>query len=137
LGPVYLSGNKAKKLAALEIVNVLFKIYFKLNTIRLCASIIRAVNSPAFAAFEDFPPSHRVTYKYYLGRLAILDENYVRHCVLCSSLEGPPIWLPGLCPPARGAQLNALVPTWPGADGGWEGIDRCMDWSRWRVGRDG
>lgn len=55
----------------------MFKIYFKLNTIRLCTSLVRAVNSPAFAPFETFPPGQRVTYKYYIGRLAVFDENYV------------------------------------------------------------
>lgn len=36
-------GNRDKKLAALDIVNVSIKIYFKLNTLRLCKNLIRTV----------------------------------------------------------------------------------------------
>lgn len=36
------------------------------------------VDSRQFAPFESFPKSQKVTYKFYLGRLAIFDENYVR-----------------------------------------------------------
>jgi hypothetical protein len=38
-------GNKDKKLAALDIVNVSIKIYFRLNTLRLCKNLIRTVDS--------------------------------------------------------------------------------------------
>ena len=58
-------------------VNVLFKVYFRLNTIRLCTSLVRAVEHKAFASFDVFPTAQRVTYKYYVGRLAVFDENYV------------------------------------------------------------
>lgn len=30
-----------------------------------------------FADFDAFPASQRVTYKFYVGRLAVFDENYV------------------------------------------------------------
>lgn len=40
-----LAGNKDKKLAALDIVNVSIKIYFRLNTLRLCKNLIRTVDS--------------------------------------------------------------------------------------------
>lgn len=72
------TGNKQKKLATLEIIITLFKVYFRLNTLRLCKNLINAVNSRQFLPFEEFPASQRVTYKYYTGRLAIFDENYVR-----------------------------------------------------------
>ena len=71
-------SNKDKKLAALDIVNVSIKIYFKLNTLRLCKNLIRTVDSKQFAPFDSFPVSQRVTYKFYLGRLAVFDEKYVR-----------------------------------------------------------
>ena len=37
------AGNRNKKLAALDIINVSIKIYFKLNTLRLCKNLIRTV----------------------------------------------------------------------------------------------
>lgn len=71
------TGNKDKKLAALDVVNVSIKIYFRLNTLRLCKNLIRTVDSRQFAAFDAFPAAQRVTYKFYVGRLAVFDENYV------------------------------------------------------------
>ncbi len=72
------AGNKDKKLAALDIVNLSIKIYFRLNTLRLCKNLMRTVDSRQFAAFDAFPAAQRVTYKFYVGRLAVFDENYVR-----------------------------------------------------------
>lgn len=69
-------NNKEKKLAALDIVNVSIKIYFKLNTLRLCKNLIRTVESKQFPPFDIFPVSQKVTYKFYLGRLAVFDEKY-------------------------------------------------------------
>lgn len=78
-------GNRDKKLAALDIVNISIKIYFKLNTLRLCKNLMRTVESKQFAAFEEFPASQRVTYKFYMGRLAVFDEHYV--CGLSVSIH--------------------------------------------------
>lgn len=36
------TNNKQKRLATLAVVNQLFKIYFKLNTLRLCKNVIKA-----------------------------------------------------------------------------------------------
>ncbi|KDD74904.1 hypothetical protein H632_c998p0 [Helicosporidium sp. ATCC 50920] len=70
------SGNPDKKLAALNIVNISIKIYFQLNTLRLCKNLIRTVESRQFLPFEQFPAAQRVTYKFYVGRLAVFDEDY-------------------------------------------------------------
>ena len=72
------TGNREKKLAALDIIIVQFQVYFRLNTLRMCKSLINAVNSPQFLSFDSFPASQRVTYRFYVGRLAIFDEEYVR-----------------------------------------------------------
>jgi hypothetical protein len=40
------AGHKAKKIVTLFVVNQLFKIYFKLNTLHLCKNLIKAVDSP-------------------------------------------------------------------------------------------
>ena len=70
-------GNKDKKAAALDIVNVSIKIYFKLNTLRLCKNLIRTVESRQFPPFDSFPVAQRVTYKFYMGRLAVFDDSFV------------------------------------------------------------
>lgn len=102
------AGNKTKRMATLEIVITLFKVYFRLNTLRLCKNLINAVNSKQFVPFDTFPTSQRVTYKYYTGRLAIFDENYVRTPLLtkCSYYER--------APPTYCAYLGALqkTPAW-------------------------
>ena len=69
-------GNKAKKLAALDIVVTLFRVYFALNTLRLCKNLVAAVGSRQFPPFDTFPAAQRVTYMYFTGRLAIFDESY-------------------------------------------------------------
>jgi hypothetical protein len=56
---------------------VSIKIYFRLNTLRLCKNLMRTVDSRQFAAFDAFPAAQRVTYRFYVGRLAVFDENYV------------------------------------------------------------
>lgn len=83
-------GHPGKKLAALDVVNVSIKIYFRLNTLRLCKNLIRTVESRQFAPFESFPAAQRVTYKFYMGRLAVFDENYVRSALRC--LDPRPCW---------------------------------------------
>jgi nuclear mRNA export protein PCID2/THP1 len=70
------TGNKAKKMAALDIVVTLFRVYFALNTLRLCKNLVAAVGSRQFPPFDAFPAAQRVTYKYFTGRLAIFDEAY-------------------------------------------------------------
>eukprot|EP00898_Chlorokybus_atmophyticus_P009268 jgi/Chlat1/971/Chrsp108S01435 len=68
--------NKQKKMATLHIVNQLFKIYFKLNTLRLCNNLIKAVEAPTFGDFNAFPIAQKVTYKFYVGRLSVFHDNY-------------------------------------------------------------
>eukprot|EP00976_Prorocentrum_cordatum_P115720 1196053-Prorocentrum_minimum.AAC.11 len=98
------AGHKAKKIVTLFIVNQLFKIYFKLNTLHLCKNLIKAVNSPQVSpppklgftlsqdcrqypksengpqiivlAFENFAVSQRVTYKFFVGRLSVFNDEY-------------------------------------------------------------
>lgn len=71
-------GNKAKRLACLAVVNQSFKIYFRLNTLRLCKNLIRAVEAPNFVPLEHFPIAQQVTYKFFTGRLAVFDEDYAK-----------------------------------------------------------
>ena len=78
------AGNRDKRLAALDIVNVSIKIYFRLNTLRLCKNLMRTVDSRQFAAFDAFPAAQRVTYRFYVGRLAAEKKVESLHPLLAS-----------------------------------------------------
>lgn len=89
-----LPAEDSKKLASLELVNQLFRIYFKLNTVHLCRSLIRQVEGPSkyrvhidprelliihplgFPSFEQFPISHQVTFCFFAGRLRLFDDDF-------------------------------------------------------------
>ncbi|RUS26374.1 hypothetical protein BC938DRAFT_470855 [Jimgerdemannia flammicorona] len=42
----------------------------------LCKNVLRAVRASDLPGVEQFPKSHRVTYRYYLGVLNFLEEDY-------------------------------------------------------------
>lgn len=67
-------------MGALSIAITLFKIYVTLNNPQLGRNLIAAIQSHGFPPFDSFPASQRVTYRYYLGRMAILDDKLVRAC---------------------------------------------------------
>jgi hypothetical protein len=79
-GPAWLispscTDNAKKKEPVLDIVITLFKVYFHLNTLQLCKNLINAVERLDFNAF---PAASRVTYMFYMGRLSIFNNDYVR-----------------------------------------------------------
>ncbi|XP_046853354.1 PCI domain-containing protein 2-like [Xenia sp. Carnegie-2017] len=63
----------SKKWGMLALVNHLFKIYFKTNRIHLCKPLIRAIDSLAIK--DQFEISNQVTYRYYVGRKAMFDND--------------------------------------------------------------
>ena len=100
-----------KRWGMLNIVNQLFKIYFRVNKLHLCKPLIRAIESSplkdrsvfveywvqanldetnnltrllpktAYCIFEfmfifRYPKSQQVTYKYYVGRKHMFDNNF-------------------------------------------------------------
>lgn len=70
-------GASSKRVGTLEVINQLFRVYFDLNTLRLCSNLTRTVNAPGFIDFEaSFPVAHRVTYKYFVGRLHLYEDQY-------------------------------------------------------------
>jgi nuclear mRNA export protein PCID2/THP1 len=70
-------GSASKRVGVLEVINQLFRVYFDLNALRLCTNLTRTVNAPGFIDFEtSFPVAHRVTYKYFVGRLHLYEDRY-------------------------------------------------------------
>merc|ERR1719193_3038691 len=66
--------DMSKKWGMLNLVNQLFKIYFKVNKLHLCKPLIRAVESSALK--DRFSKSQLVTYRYYVGRKYMFDNNF-------------------------------------------------------------
>ncbi|OCK85539.1 hypothetical protein K432DRAFT_26873 [Lepidopterella palustris CBS 459.81] len=59
--------------------NLLFKTHFKLNAISLSKNIIRSIQAQAdLPTLDLFPKSHQVTFKYYVGVITFLQEDYVQ-----------------------------------------------------------
>lgn len=58
----------------LNLVNQLFKVYFRINKLHLCKPLIRAIESSAFK--DAFPLPEQITYKYFVGRKAMFDSDY-------------------------------------------------------------
>ncbi|KAG0636759.1 hypothetical protein HOY80DRAFT_325228 [Tuber brumale] len=70
--------EESRKWGTYYIVNLMFKTYFKLNSVGLAKNILRVL--PASLAdmppLEAFPKSHIVTFKYYCGVVSFLEEDY-------------------------------------------------------------
>lgn len=69
-----LSEEGSKKAGVLAIVNELFAIYFRLNTLRLCKNLLRPVETRKL--HEQGRMSEMVTYRYYVGRLFLFEDQY-------------------------------------------------------------
>ncbi|KAM3078219.1 COP9 signalosome (CSN) subunit [Clarireedia jacksonii] len=72
------SLDESRKWATYNIINLLFKTYFKLNSIGLSRNILNAIQAYRgdMPSLESFPLSHQVTFKYYVGVIYFLEEHY-------------------------------------------------------------
>lgn len=68
------SEEDTKRLGMLNLVNQLFKVYFRINKLHLCKPLIRAIESLTFK--DSFSLSQQITYKYFVGRKAMFDSDY-------------------------------------------------------------
>jgi hypothetical protein len=64
----------SKRWGMMHLVNQLFKIYFKINKINLCNPLKRVVENSGLK--DSFPQSHQITYKFYVGRQAMFDNDF-------------------------------------------------------------
>ncbi|QQP41972.1 Uncharacterized protein FKW44_016496, partial [Caligus rogercresseyi] len=68
------SDEVTKRWGMLNIVNQLFKIYFKVNKLHLCKPLIRAIDQTNLR--DSYPKSQQVTFKYYVGRQLMFDNKF-------------------------------------------------------------
>lgn len=80
--------EESRKWGIYNIVNLLFKTYFKLNSISLSKNILRALQASKgdLPELDAFPKSHQVTFKYYVGVILFLEEDYVQVRLLAPSV---------------------------------------------------
>jgi len=73
------SLEESRKWAIYYVINLLFKTYFKLNSASLSKNVLKALSAGRgdMPPLSAFPKSQQVTFKYYEGVLAFLEENYV------------------------------------------------------------
>ncbi len=73
-----ITQSNSRKLAMFAVTNVLFKTYFRLNTLQLCGKLINIVEGPGgiMDNLRLFPVSEVVVYKYYIGRLKMFEDKY-------------------------------------------------------------
>ena len=64
----------SKKAGVLGIVNELFSIYFRLNTLRLCKNLVKPVESRKLHL--QGPMGQKVTYQYFRGRLLLFEDDW-------------------------------------------------------------
>ncbi|KAI8933517.1 hypothetical protein NX059_009254 [Plenodomus lindquistii] len=71
--------SESRKWGVYCIANLQFKTYFKLKAISLSKNVVRSIQAQSdLPPFELYPRAHRVTYKYYTGVLAFLQEDYAK-----------------------------------------------------------
>ena len=69
-----LSSEGSKKVGVLYIVNQLFAMYFRLNTLRLCKNLLKPVESRNL--HKSGNKGDLVTYRYFVGRLYMFEDMY-------------------------------------------------------------
>ncbi|KKY22788.1 putative cop9 signalosome complex subunit [Phaeomoniella chlamydospora] len=70
--------EESRKWGIYGTTGLLFKTYFRLNSVNLTKNVLRALDASQddLPPLQSFPISHVVTFKYYRGVIAFLDENY-------------------------------------------------------------
>ncbi|KAF3037930.1 COP9 signalosome (CSN) subunit [Didymella heteroderae] len=71
--------NESRKWGVYCVANLQFKTYFKLKAISLSKNVVRSIEAQSdLPPFELYPKAHRVTYLYYTGVIAFLQEDYTK-----------------------------------------------------------
>ncbi|KAG2499740.1 hypothetical protein HYH03_002673 [Edaphochlamys debaryana] len=69
-------SSQAKKDASVAVVCVMMKVYFRLNAINNCKQPLQQIEVSRL--FDNAKQAHKVTLRYYTGRLAAYDEDFAR-----------------------------------------------------------
>ncbi|KAI9569279.1 hypothetical protein HD554DRAFT_599157 [Boletus coccyginus] len=71
--------DQSRKWGIYYVVGLVMKCYFRVKRISLSKNILRALDAnPDIPPLTAYPRSHQVTYRYYLGMLSFLNEDYAK-----------------------------------------------------------
>ncbi|KAJ6560181.1 hypothetical protein B0H19DRAFT_1210316 [Mycena capillaripes] len=72
-------AEESRKWGVYYVVGLAMKCYFKVKRISLTKNIIKVLeNNADIPALENYPRSHQVTYRYYIGMISFLNEEYAK-----------------------------------------------------------
>jgi len=71
--------DQSRKWGVYYVVGLAMKSYFRVKRISLITNMVRGVENTAdMPPLSAYPRSHQVTYRYYLGMLSFLNEQYAK-----------------------------------------------------------
>ncbi|KAI0307068.1 hypothetical protein B0F90DRAFT_1807764 [Multifurca ochricompacta] len=73
------SYQMSRKWGVYYVVGLVLKSYFRIRRISLSKNILRALEANRdIPPLHEYPRAHQVTYRYYLGMLSFLNEDYAK-----------------------------------------------------------
>ncbi|KAI0268156.1 hypothetical protein BC834DRAFT_868163 [Gloeopeniophorella convolvens] len=73
------SYEMSRKWGVYYIVGLILKSYFRVRRISLSKNVLRALEANRdIPPLHEYPRAHQVTYRYYLGMLSFLNEDYAK-----------------------------------------------------------
>ncbi|KAI0797101.1 PCI domain-containing protein [Abortiporus biennis] len=70
---------ESRKWGVYYVVGLILKCYFRVKRISLSKNILRAIEAnPDIPPLSAYPRSHQVTYRYYIGMLSFLNEDFAK-----------------------------------------------------------
>ncbi|KAI0331304.1 hypothetical protein GY45DRAFT_1249206 [Cubamyces sp. BRFM 1775] len=70
---------ESRKWGVYYVVGLILKCYFRVRRISLSKNILRAIEAnPDIPPLSAYPRSHQVTYRYYIGMLGFLNEDFAK-----------------------------------------------------------
>ena len=70
----------SKLMGLVGIMDMLFRLYFRINNLQLCVNLLKIINSPhsKLPSLKYFPKAQQVEFKYYEGRLCVYEQQIVK-----------------------------------------------------------
>lgn len=70
----------SKLMGLLDVMNGLFRLYFRLNNVQLCVNLLKIVNNPHshLPPIRHFPIADQLEFRYYEGRLSIYEQQILK-----------------------------------------------------------